>query len=215
MRHLARVAIVFAVLLTTIVLPGSAAQACSCAMPSTESPHQQYMKWADAVFTGEIVDKRPIKPLLVGPLGPIPSAYTIDVDTVYKGEVFDQQTLLAGGSAAACGTSFPSSGAVLIFGTEVRDKPGDTTPARQSPIRYSTHLCSGSEVLEPAQPTDDLGEGFAPIGAEPAAAPTDVTIDSDDGAGWVTPVVLAGVAAALLTGLAIAVWRRRPSGLTP
>jgi hypothetical protein len=214
MRHVHRVGMVVAVLFAGIVLPGSAAQACTCAMPSTESPHQQYMKWADAVFTGEIVDKRHIKPIRVGPLGPIPSAYTIDVDTVYKGKVFDQQTLLAGGSAAACGTSFPSSGAVLIFGTEVREKPGDSTPARQSPIRYSTHLCSGSEVLEPAQATDDLGEGFAPIGAEPAAAP-DVTIETDDGADGVLPVALAGVIAALLAGLAIIVWRRRPSEGTP
>ena len=216
MRRLARVGIVVALLLAGIVLPGSAAQACTCAMPSTDNPQQGYMEWADAVFTGEIVDKRQIKPVRVGPLGSAPRVYTIDVDTVYKGEVFDQQTLFAGGQPSACGRSFPASGEVLIFGTVVRDKPGDKgddkTPANQSPVRYSTYLCSGSELLEPTQ-VPDLGEGYAPIGAEPAAATsvTDATIDTDDGASWVFPVALAAIAAALFAGVAVVVWRRRPS----
>ncbi len=68
------------------MLPGSAAQACTCAMPSTESPHQQYLKWADAVFTGEIVDKRHIKPLRSVPSVTASATYTIDVDTVLQGQ---------------------------------------------------------------------------------------------------------------------------------
>ncbi len=102
---------------------------------------------------------------------------------------------------------------MLIFGTEVREKPGDSTPARQSPIRYSTHLCSGSEVLEPAQATDDLGEGFAPIGAEPATAtgPTIDTLGTEEGADWLLPVAIAGVIVAVVAGITIGLRRRRPS----
>ncbi len=40
MRHLARVAMVVAVLLAGIVLPGSAAQACNCACRDAEAKHQ-------------------------------------------------------------------------------------------------------------------------------------------------------------------------------
>jgi hypothetical protein len=214
MRHVIRIGIVLAVLLAGIVLPGSAAQACTCAMPSTESPHQQYMKWADAVFTGEIVDKRRIKPVRVGPVGTVSQTYTIDVDTVFKGKVFDEQTLVAGqGAGSMCGTSFPSSGAVLIFGTEVRDKPLVGMHSHQLPIRYTTSLCSGSERLEPAQATDDLGEGFAPIGAEPATVtgPTIDTLGTEEGADWLLLVAIAGVIVAVVAGLAIGLRRRRLS----
>ena len=210
MNVLVRVGLVMTVLFAGIVLPGSAAQACTCAMPSTYPPQKQYLKSADAAFTGEIVDKRDTTPVRVGPYGRAAKTYTIDVDTVYKGEVYAEQTLFAsGGPGSMCGRSFPASGTVLIFGTEVREKPGDkSTSANQSPVRYSTHLCSGSELLEPTQ-QPDLGEGFAPIGAEQAAA-TDLTLDSADSVDWLLPAAIVGVAAALLGGLAIAIVRRRP-----
>ena len=86
---------------------------------------------------------------------------------------------------------FGPAGMTKRFGTEVREKPGDkSTSANQSPVRYSTHLCSGSELLEPTQ-QPNLGEGFAPIGAESAAA-ADVMLDSDDSVDWLLPAVIAG-----------------------
>jgi len=202
MRHVARVGMVLTILFAGIVLPGSAAQACRCA----PGKPPERVERADAVFYGEIVDRTPIRPDEQGAAWVMTKTYIVDVEQVFKGKVYAEQTLMAGGSSSACGLTLPASGSVLVYAT--RAPGGEGRPAR-----YTTSLCSGSEVTNSLP--GFLGEGDPPIGAM-SAYNSQLTIetDADDGEGAM-PVVVGGIIVALITTLAAAaafMWRRRPSG---
>jgi len=197
---------VLSILFAGIVLPGATAQACSCVAGDSA----QYFKWSDAVFFGEIVDKKPLgseKKHGVRLVGPPNARYTVEVDQVYKGEVHARQVFYAGGSEVSCGRTFPASGGVLIYGYQVSEKG----KARDSdvPVRYGTGLCSGSYITETA-PTN-LGEGQPPIGAVPAlTGQLTVEPEAESNTGtWVA--VVGGLVVLLAAGLGVVIWRRRPS----
>ena len=202
MRDVARVGRVLAVMFAGIVLPGAAAQACRCFDGSTADQLQS----ADAVFFGEIVDRTPLPSGADGTSTLTPkNAYTIDVDLVFKGSVYDEQQVLAGGSSSMCGLTLPASGTVLVYGS---------THGNDSPPRYITSSCSGSTMTDSVPAV--LGEGDAPLSST-SAYESQLTItpdaDEDSTALW----VVGGVAILALVGLAAAVvvWRRRPSEETP
>jgi hypothetical protein len=202
MRHVARVGIVLAVLFAGIVLPGSAAQACRCAVFEPEALAAE----ADAVFYGEIVDRTPTRPEGQNNSSDMTrEAYTIDVEQVFKGEVYAEQSVLAGSNTSTCGIDLPASGTVLVYGTRATDGEG-------SGLRYATSLCSGTQMRDSVPAV--LGEGDPPIAAKPALEGQLTVAPDEDGAG-VNPVVVGGVAVLLLAGLGalgVVMWRRRPSG---
>ena len=191
MRHLARVAMVVALLLAGIVLPGSAAQACDCFVGTPK----QSTNRADAVFFGEIVDRMrtPSEPQ-GSPWIPTNASYTVAVEQVFKGEVNSEQILLAGGDGASCGIELPTTGSVLVYGMKAPGGEG-------SPTQYATWSCSGTQMTDSVPAV--LGEGDPPIGSELSAYGSVLTItpDADDGSDAV-PIVVGGVAV-LLAGLTV------------
>jgi MYXO-CTERM domain-containing protein len=179
------------------------AQACSCAMGSVDDRLER----ADAVFTGEIVERsngliyEEGQPSSLGRF-----VYTIEVDRVYKGEVDEVQQVVAGTSGAACGVVFPKSGPILVFGNE---GPGIAT-GRVEDGQLSTGLCDGSRtsVTVPVA----LGEGAAPpTGAGYLSTATTTEPDADMGQSVVSPWAI-GVGAAALAGVVgvVLLRRRRP-----
>ena len=200
MRRVARVGMVLAVLFAGIVLPGSAAQACSCAIGTpTQSANR-----ADAVFFGEIVDRTrtPSEPQ-GSPWLTTNSSYTVAVERVFKGEVYAEQVLLAGGNGASCGIMLPASGSVLVYGTKAPGGEG-------SPMQYATWSCSGTEMTRSVPAA--LGEGDPPIGSSTSGYGSQLTITPDaDKDTNALPIVVGAVTVALLAGLAVVAWRRRPN----
>ncbi len=186
MRHVARVGMVLAVLFAGIVLPGSAAQACRCAVLGPEA----LTAAADAVFYGEIVDRTPTRPDNEGSSSSLTGrTYTIDVDQVFKGRVYAEQTLLAGGSSSSCGLTLPESGSVLVYATSVSNN--------QAPgVQYATSLCAGTQMRDSVPAV--LGEGDPPIASELSAYGSELTItpDADEDTDAV-PIVVGGVAVVL------------------
>ena len=203
MRHVARVGMVLAVLLAGIVLPGSAAQACRCAVFGPEA----HLAAADAAFFGKIVDRTPTRPEISIDLPPyLATSYTIDVDQVFKGQVYAKETVLAGGSSSSCGLTLPGSGSVLVY---ARKAPNDQVPG----AKYATSLCSGTAMRDSVPAA--LGEGNPPMSATTVFKGELATTSDDDDEAGALPIVAGGVAVALLAGLAavgVVMWRRRPTG---
>ena len=79
----------------TVGLSASPAAACSCMEPSDE----QSFEFADAVFTGQIVEIREVAGEHV---------FIVDVDAVWKGDVDRWQTVTTALDGAACGIMLPS-----------------------------------------------------------------------------------------------------------
>jgi len=124
-EKLLRASFVLFVLLGSLVLPISAAQACTCAMGT---PKDQLNR-ADAVFTGDIVDKR-------GDLQRV--VYTIEVDRVYKGQVLASQEVVTSGDGASCGITLPRRYPVTIFAS------GQPFGSHLDDGQLATSMCSGS-----------------------------------------------------------------------
>jgi len=200
MRRVARVGMVLAVLFAGVVLPGSAAQACRCAVLEPEA----FAAEADAVFYGVIVDRTPTRPEGQGNSSDMTrETYTIDVEQVFKGEVYAEQSVLAGSNRSTCGIDLPASGTVLVYGTRATDGEG-------LGLRYATSQCSGTQMTGSVPAA--FGEGDPPIATKPALEGqlTGAPHENDAGA---SPIVVGGVALLLLAGLGalgVVMWRRRP-----
>ncbi|MFL6182174.1 MAG: hypothetical protein ACJ73J_07660 [Actinomycetes bacterium] len=199
MRYVVRVAMLLAVLCAGIVLPGTAAQACSCMM----GDENQYLDWADATFAGEIIDREVvIRDGWDGSAG-THIIYTLSVDRVYKGDVPDVVKLRAGGQGSACGISFGRTGTLLVYALAAKGDASDPVP------QYSTSLCSGSHKLS-GPPPETIGSD-PPVAARPAFD-SHLTVTPDEGAGAGVAVAVGAGAVAVVIAAALGVWfwRRRP-----
>lgn len=195
MRRIGQAGVVLLLLVAAIVVPTTAAQACSCAMGQP----QQLEKWAGAVFTGEIVDRTGARKVKSGQaFGAF--TYTIEVDRVFKGAVAEVQKVVAGTSGAACGVVFPKEGPILVYGHTGKGLGTGQT----APDEYWTGLCSGSSTTSTAPAS--YGAGAPPptsAGYLSTSARTDPDFDTSTSA-VPTGVVVAGAATAglaLITGL--------------
>jgi hypothetical protein len=152
-QRLSQTMLVLMMLLVGMIFSTGTAQACSCVAGTP----QQHFKWADAVFTGEIVDRTGQRRIDYGQaFGPGEFTYTVAVDRVFKGEVAETQQFVSGTDGASCGVVFPRDGSIVVFGQIVKGQSGGQGQAPQ----YSTSLCSGSQTTSTA-PTS-FGDGAPP-----------------------------------------------------
>lgn len=91
---------------TVLLIAAPAAKACSCAQPPKDPVA---VRQADAVFSGRVVDRA----------GPIFSngsnGFAIDVDTAYKGSVYEKQWVFSGTQGSACGMHLSLGKRYIVF----------------------------------------------------------------------------------------------------
>lgn len=203
-RGAARALGVLLMVLMGMTFTTGTAQACSCAGGSKA----QQFKGADAVFTGEIVDRSGERWIDYGNAsGPGQFTYTVDVERVFKGEVSETQKFVSGTQSSACGAVFPKDGPILVFGLAGKG----VATGKIASDQYSTGLCSGSYV--PTSAPTGFGEGAPPptsAGYDASAVQTDPDYDMGQSAvpSWVLVAGVAFLVAAGL-GLGLLVARRR------
>ena len=206
MRRAVRVVMLLAVVSASLVLPGTAAQACSCAMVSEED----VFSGIDAVFLGTIQSRERAHQRWSGNAIPIGGrvTYTVDVDRVFKGHVKTPVQIVAGGDGASCGISFHSHEPILFYAYEIKPRGGRDAPT------LATNSCLPSRTMaNPLHMPEFLGAGEPPAGKPPLTSTL-----TDDGAGdqsFLTAgqTVALGVALGvlLLGAVGAAVWYlRRP-----
>lgn len=199
-----------ALAVSTLVVFGSPAHACSCA-GSSPAGHAQR---ADAVFTGQVVsvddpdgDKRVVSSGRLVVLD-------VEVDRVFKGEVDPQVRIGTAASSASCGLGDLSVGEPLVFFATVESP-------REPGLLHST-LCHGTgpaqpglvadleaALGEPAPPGDPADVGEAGGGSAGYDSRLELTFDGpdEDGDGVLLWPMLVGLFA-VATGAAAYVARR-------
>jgi hypothetical protein len=154
----------------------SPAHACSCAVDRSDAVRAVN---ADAVFVGRVAAERRSGRNVT---------WTVDVETVVKGEVARRQAVRSAGDGASCGAGLNTDGWYLVLA----DLNPDGT--------LSTGLCSGNR---------DVPAHFVPTAFGAVTTPRPGSAGRvDSGVPW--PLLL-GVAAALaaVTGGLLAAGRRR------
>lgn len=119
-------------------LPVQQAYACSCVEQTIEEAAAR----ADAVFSGTVVEQRPVGLEPVGALAataPMPGVmgevvYTFAVDGVAKGDVGENAQVRSGSDGASCGMTFGVSERWLVF-------------TAWDGAMHTTGLCSGNVLL--------------------------------------------------------------------
>lgn len=139
------------------------ASACSCAVATlTQQAHR-----ADAVFTGEVTQVVP-----GDPAASAQTRYDISVETVYKGTVSAQTTVVSASQTAACGLSgVVASRRYLFLGT-----------SNGTGVRIAANSCGGTRPLTAgatARIVEVLGEGKAPTPVAPTTPPEPVLTRAD------------------------------------
>ena len=199
MRRIAQGALALLIVLGGMAFTTGTAQACSCVAGGAD----EYYQWADAVFSGEIVDRTGERLENAGKnvFAPGSFTYTVEVDAVFKGDVAARQKVVAGTQESACGIVFPKSGPILVYGIA----PGTSSAGNGAPDTYGTGLCSGSTATAAVPAV--FGEGEPPIGAEssapaPAPLPTAPAVDigTATGSTWATMFGIALLASLLIAG---------------
>lgn len=193
MRRPAVVLLLGALLGAVGIWAAAPAQACDCSGGTTA----ESAEWADAVFTGRLVDSRDGAP---GRWGNVPTVLVFAVDTVVKGEVLERQEIVTSSDSGSCGVFLSGSGPFAVFGTRADDVSGLFT---LEPDQYAINQCDGTGALTPSVQAelDALPDVLPGIG--PASAPTDV---ADDRTG---PVLAGGAGLVALGVAALLVVRRR------
>ena len=113
-RHAPASAIVLAVLLAALApvwLPGTA-HACTCEGDTTIG---ERFAAADAVFVGEAIEVRTARP---GDPAEFERRYVFRVSDVFKGDVYERQSVVSPTEETACGLPWEQEGAIaLVFGS--------------------------------------------------------------------------------------------------
>lgn len=127
------------------------ALACSCALPV---PSPQTLAGAEAVFAGTVVarsDPRAGEP--VQSSGD-PIAYTLSVDTRFKGDLGDTADVATARFGATCGVEMAVGQRYLIVAHRSEEGPYADAAA------LSTGLCSGTRALPAGAPLPDFLEAL-------------------------------------------------------
>ena len=207
MRRFAALLVALGLGFALLVLPGTPAWACSCAVGDADSQAE----WADQIFTATMTDTtergRGIE-------------MTLAVGEVFKGEVDAKTVVVTSNSPASCGLAeFPGEGEVWLFFTTSTGVMPDRGDDEDAPEALRTGLCNGSAEVNPEHTdalADSLGEPTEPRGAgvglddDLAAGDSEANgatgeprgADSGDDGGtgvplwpWVTGLLLIGLAA--------------------
>lgn len=133
----------FALLIVVIGLAwgNEAAEACRCRPPP---PPKESLKLAGAVFAGKVVEIK-----YDDANGQ--KTVTIEVSSVWKGEVGKTVVVKTATSSAACGYNFQKGDAYMVYCLKNANKKGD---GKQQ--QFSTNICTRTRPM--AQAGDDLKE---------------------------------------------------------
>jgi hypothetical protein len=197
LTQVAVAAVVVIVALAMVAVRPRSAQACSC---GAFDPATAY-GGADAVFTGTAVEVRNAP---AGDPAEFERRYVFDVDQVFKGEVFDQQSVVSHVDDAACGLSWDQAGAIaIVFGFGSGESGGLST---MIPGEYAAFSCD-TVALTAASIVPEYGEsawptpGASPIGVEAPPPPEGGSVRFSWE--WVAVAVLAAA------GVVVGAWPRR------
>ncbi len=101
-----RVLVASPIVATTLVVAAPTAKACSCAQPPRDPVA---VRQSDAVFSGRVIDQA----------GPILSngdnGFALDVDTAYKGTVYETQWVFSETQGSACGIDLTLGKRYIVF----------------------------------------------------------------------------------------------------
>jgi hypothetical protein len=202
-RRVSLLALVILIGLTAVVARPGAAHACECTAYDAARAYAE----ADAVFTGETIDVR------VGPEGDPTAAeprQVFQVDQVFKGEVFEQQSVVSASGDDRCGLAWEQPGAIaIVFG--YRDGAGSDV-ATMVPGELAANRCT-STALTAASVVPEFGQPFAPVpGASPVGIdPPPVPEGGDVRFSW----EWIAIAALAVVGVAVGVVPKRPRRAAP
>ena len=133
------------------VFGGTPAAACSCARPDPSEAFQQ----SDAVFIGEISEIRRPGSLM---LNEQEARYIFSVETVFKGDVYEQQSIVTHAQGPACGLEISGPGQFLMFATT--DGFGGPKP---DDGEFASSLCSANTSVDIEETAADFGDSYAPL----------------------------------------------------
>ena len=196
-------AIVLAVVFATLApvwLPGIA-HACTCEGDTTIG---ERFAAADAVFVGEAVEVRTARP---GDPAELERRYVFHVSDVFKGDVYEQQSVVSPTEETACGLPWDQEGAIaLVFGYTTGSAtalPGEL---------YASSCTTGPLGVLPDLP-EYATAGAPVVGASPIRiAPQAASPGGSARLSW----AWAAVGVLLLAGVAVGAWpRRRPLRVDP
>lgn len=182
----------FAFAFAAVVARPGTAHACDCV---DFDPAQAYAD-ADAVFTGESIEVR------VGPEGDptaVQRRHVFQVDQVFKGEVFEQQSVVSSTEESLCGLPWEQPGAIaIVFGH--REGADTMVEGELAAERCTTTALTAASILP------EYGQAFAPLpGASPIGVePPPLPEGGDVHLSWewfaVGALAVAGVAAGVIPG---------------
>ena len=144
--------ILLSLVATAVSLTGQQAFACSCIGVTVEEAFEQ----SDAVFVGMLSEIDRPNPLL--PTSTDESRFIFDVTDVYKGAVYETQSVVTVSDGAACGLELPLGELALVF---AREDDFDVKPVDGE---YASTLCSGSRTVDRSDLPAELGSSSAPLG---------------------------------------------------
>lgn len=166
-RFVVLTVVAIAAMMLVVLSPGSVspARACSCASPSLEEAFAQ----SDAVFVGTLVEIRRPEVMLSSM---DESRFVFDVETVYAGQVYDEQSIVTASDGASCGLELQVGVRAVVFGTtdeyEISPDPGE----------YGANLCNGTGPYSVVPASFGSGApplaGSSGIGADDGVASTAV-----------------------------------------
>jgi len=148
------------IVVTVILGASTPAAACSCAM---REPSEAF-ELSDVVFVGEIEEiDRP----KLSSFREQEARYIFSVETVYKGDAYERQSVATHSQGATCGMEISGPGRFLMFATTTAN--GGPAP---DDGEVASSLCSGNMLIDSNSQAEGFGDGYAPLaGASPAGSP--------------------------------------------
>lgn len=139
------------------------AHACSCADVTLDEAFAQ----ADAAFVGTLVEIRRPEVMLSSM---DESRFVFDVETVYAGEVYAEQSIVTASDGASCGLELQVGARAVVFGQV--DEYGITPDQGE----YGANLCNGTRAFNGVPASFGSGtpplDGSSGVGADDGLAST-------------------------------------------
>ena len=135
-----------------------------------------------------------------------PARFVFAVSEVYKGEVFERQSVVTPRSGASCGLEVSGSGSIVVFARSARlaiGEPDGLIPADElASGEVSSHLCSGTRMIGSNPLPARFGEPQAPLPGSSGVG---------GGASATAVVVIGGIAIGVVAvaGAGLVIGRRR------